>query len=135
MNVLIVDDSWAMRKFVLKQIRASGAPIEGCLEAGDGEQALELLRAQPVDVVFTDIHMPKMNGLELAQALRADAALKGIPVVVISSDAASVRMTDFQPLGAIGYIEKPFTPKELLGEVERLLGLARVVLTSRSGAR
>ena len=131
MNVLIVDDSWAMRKFIRKQIQASGAPVEECFEADHGKQALETVKSRRVDMVFTDINMPEMDGVEMTRALRADPATAAIPVVVVSSDSEFSRRQEFEPLGTMGYLEKPFTPERLRGEVERLLGLAGLLLRVR----
>jgi two-component system, chemotaxis family, chemotaxis protein CheY len=92
------------------------------MEAGDGEEALAQLSRHPVDVILTDINMPKMNGEELLRRLGADGTLKTTPAVVISTDATNERIVRMIELGARGYMSKPFTPETLRDELERVLG-------------
>ncbi|MBI1356761.1 MAG: response regulator [Acidobacteria bacterium] len=134
MELLIVDDSWAMRKFVGKQALAAGVPVSRMLEASDGAEALALLEANTVNLVITDINMPNMNGFELAQKIAADPRLAGTPVIFVSSDPRTQFESELRSLGAIGYIEKPFTPKKLLGELDRLMNLASVLNSARRGS-
>lgn len=134
LRVLVVDDSFAMRRLVKRQVLASGAPVEECTDAANGLDALEKLGAQPFDIVVTDINMPTMDGLELARGMRADERLKHIPVIVVSSDSASERFAEFRPLGAVGFVQKPFTPQALRQEMERLLDLAGIVVRARREA-
>jgi len=131
LNVLVVDDSWAMRRFVLKQVKACGPIVGDCFEAEDGRSAVEALRKQKVDLVLSDINMPEMDGVELARTIRESEDLRHIPIVMISSDPASARESECRSLGAIGYVEKPFSPHKLLQEMERLFGLAEVLVSAR----
>ena len=132
LNVLVVDDSWAMRRFVLKQVRACGPIVGECFEAGNGEEALARLREEKVDIVLSDINMPGMDGIELAKAIRAAEDTSHIAVVIISSDPANSREHECRSLCAIGYVEKPFSPHKLLQELERLFGLAEVLVETRT---
>jgi len=102
-----------------------------CFEAGDGREALERLDQQEINLVLSDINMPGMDGIELAKAIRAQPATEHIPVVIISSDPANSRERECRALGAIGYVEKPFSPHKLLQEMERLFGLAEILVDSR----
>lgn len=131
LNVLVVDDSWAMRRFVLKQVKACGPIVGECFEAENGQAALDALRAEKIDLVLSDINMPEMDGIELARAIREAPDLQNIPIVVISSDPADSRESECRALGAIGYVEKPFSPHKLLQEMERLFGLAEVLVSAR----
>ena len=121
-NVLIVDDSPAMRSFVRRVLELSGIPLGQCLEAGDGKQALEILRQQWVDVVLTDINMPTMDGEQFVRKLEEDPALQPIPVLVVSTDRTDHRVRQMLSLGAKGYVTKPFLPETLREELERALG-------------
>jgi two-component system chemotaxis response regulator CheY len=121
-SVLIVDDSPVMRSFIRRVLKLSGFEVGECMEAGNGEEALEQLRAHRVDVILTDINMPKMNGEEFLRRLCADGVLKTIPAVVISTDATNERIVRMIELGAQGYMSKPFTPETLREELERVLG-------------
>lgn len=122
-SVLIVDDSAVMRSFIRRVIQLSGFPFDECLEASDGADALGLLDGHWVDVILTDINMPRMNGEEFVQRLDEDELLRAIPVVVISTDSTDSRMHRMRALGAKGYVKKPFQPETLRDELERVLGL------------
>lgn len=115
-RVMIVDDSPVMRTFVKRTLDAAGLPVSHCVEAGDGREALDKLRLEPVDVILTDINMPVLDGEGLLRALRTDAARSAIPVVVVSTDSTDNRVQSLIELGACGYVRKPFAP-ERLGEV------------------
>jgi two-component system chemotaxis response regulator CheY len=112
-NVLIVDDSPAMRKVIRRVLSLSGFETRMCLEAGDGLEALAVLQRVRVGVILTDINMPNMNGEELIEALSIHAVLKKIPVVVISTDRSEERLQRMMALGAKGYVTKPFVPETL----------------------
>jgi two-component system chemotaxis response regulator CheY len=120
-NVLIVDDSPAMRRFVRRVLELTGIELGRCLEANNGQEALELLRGELVDIVLTDINMPLMDGEELLRALKADHALRAIPVLVLSTDRSASRVKQMLDLGAGGYVGKPFLPGDLGGEMTKLL--------------
>lgn len=112
-NVLIVDDSPGMRKVIRKILKMSGFEIGECLEAGDGVEALAVVRKDAVDVILTDINMPNMNGEELVVALAADPEYAHIPVIVVSTDQSEERVTRMLAMGARGYVTKPFVPHTL----------------------
>jgi len=112
-SVLIVDDSAVMRTFIRRVMTLSGFEVGECLEASDGEEALARLRLHPqIDVILTDINMPKMNGEQLLEQLRSDGML----------GATKGRILRMISLGADGYITKPFSPEALREELERILG-------------
>jgi len=121
-RVLIVDDSTVMRAFIRRTIMLSGMEGAEFLEACDGREALDLLRAEWVDVVLTDINMPSMDGEQLVRSLEADEMLKSVPVVIVSTDGTQNRMQQMLSLGARGYVKKPFLPETLREELERVLG-------------
>jgi len=121
-NVLIVDDSPAMRSFVRRVMELSGLPVGRCLEAGNGQEALDLLRQEWVDVVLTDLNMPTMDGEQFVRHMEQDEAFRSIPVVVVSTDHSDQRVQRLLTLGAKGYVTKPFLPETLREELERALG-------------
>jgi two-component system, chemotaxis family, chemotaxis protein CheY len=123
-SVLIVDDSPVMRTFIRRVLGLSGFEVGECVEAADGEEALAQLSTHRVDIILTDINMPRMNGEELLRRLSADGVLKAIPAVVISTDSTNERIVRMIELGARGYMSKPFTPETLREELERVLGAA-----------
>lgn len=123
LNILIVDDSPVMRIFLRKVLHLTGLPVSEYCEAGDGEAALDILRQNWMDLVLTDINMPRMNGEEFVRQLEDDELLRDIPVIVVSTDASHGRIEHMLKLGARGYISKPFRPETLRDEVERVLGV------------
>lgn len=120
LTVLVVDDSPAMRSFVLRVIQLSGLGIERCLEASEGQQALDLLKQTRVDVILTDINMPGMDGEEFLERMQQDPALRPVPVIVISTDSTEHRRRKMFELGAKGYVRKPFLPEALREGIERV---------------
>jgi two-component system, chemotaxis family, chemotaxis protein CheY len=121
-TVLVVDDSPVMRSFIRRVMTLSGFEVGECYEAADGEEALARLKEHNVDVILTDINMPKMNGEELLQQLESDQRLRSVPALVISTDATKQRILRMLSLGAEGYMTKPFSPEALREELERILG-------------
>ena len=121
-SVLIVDDSPVMRGFIRRVMSLSGLEVGHWVEASNGEEALERLREQSVDVILTDINMPKMDGEEFLRRLQTEKALHSVPTLVISTDATKARILRMLSLGAQGYMTKPFSPETLREELERVLG-------------
>ncbi len=113
MNILIVDDSAAIRKILERVLRQAEVPLDEVHEAGDGAEALETLKTQKVDLILSDINMPNMDGLELLGKLKNDQALKGIPIVMVSSEGSQNKVLEAVQLGAAGYVRKPFTPEQI----------------------
>jgi len=124
LRILIVDDSPAMRRFILRVVELSGLEVAAYAQAADGESALHVLKSQPADVILTDINMPGMDGEELLRRLQQDAALRSLPVVVVSTDATPCRIERMLKLGARGYVTKPFSPEMLRQELDRVLEAA-----------
>ena len=123
LDVLLVDDSPAMRSFIRRVLKLSGLPVSRLREASGGAQALDLLRESSADLVLTDINMPEMDGEELLRHLSKEDALREIPVVVVSTDQTPAKIRTMMSLGARGYVTKPFTPETLRREVEKSLGV------------
>ena len=126
LRIMIVDDSPAMRTFIGRIIQLSGLDVACCIQASNGMEALNLLREQLVDVVLSDINMPVMDGEQLLRELANDAALRKVPVVVVSTDSTDLRRKRMLELGARGYVRKPFAPETLRYELEMALGETHV---------
>jgi|SRR5208283_3713785 len=120
MDVLIVDDSAAIRKILQRVLRQADVQLNLVYEAGDGAEALVVLSKQKVDLILSDINMPNMDGLELLGKLKADAALKNVPVIMVSTEGSQTKVLEAVQLGAAGYVRKPFTPDQIK---EKLAGL------------
>jgi two-component system chemotaxis response regulator CheY len=122
LDVLVVDDSAGVRKILQRFLTHSGIPMRNCFEAVDGEDALQQLRSQSINLVLSDINMPKLDGLGLLRAVRAEAALEKIPVVLITTDCTTESVLQALELGASGFIRKPFQPEQI---TETLLACAK----------
>lgn len=122
-SILLVDDSPVMRMFIRRVLMLSGLSMKEVFEADDGQVALEMLRTCRVDLILSDINMPRMNGSELMRRLAAAPDLRSIPVIVVSTDSSHVRVESMMKLGARGYLQKPFQPEKLRMEIERVLEL------------
>ena len=121
-NVLVVDDSLPMRSVIKKTLKASGFKVGQFFDASNGEEALDILKEQWLDLVLTDYNMPGMNGLELISAMKKDEVLRTIPVVVITTEGSRQRVEAFMEEGAADYIRKPFTPEEIREKLNHLMG-------------
>ena len=125
-SILIVDDCSAMR-FVIKRILGiSGFAMENCYFAGDGEEALSTLRSQKVDLVISDVNMPRLDGEAMLRRMSSDPELSSVPVVMVSSDATKSRAALMLELGAKAYVVKPFQPHAFREQLERVLEGAHV---------
>jgi two-component system, chemotaxis family, chemotaxis protein CheY len=111
-NVLIVDDSVAIRMILQRVLRRTGLPLENVFEAGDGCAALEILKNEKVSVILSDINMPNMDGLQLLAALKS-SEWTTVPVLIISTESSQSRVMEAVRLGAKGFIKKPFVPEEI----------------------
>ncbi|MCP3939899.1 MAG: response regulator [Desulfobacteraceae bacterium] len=121
-SILIVDDSLPMRGVLKKTFRAAGYGGASFLEAEDGQQALEMLKGNWIDIVITDFNMPIMNGLEMIQKMKEHDLFKNIPVVVVTTEGSQEKIDEFIEQGASGYIKKPFTPEQIKELLIQLLG-------------
>ncbi len=121
---LVTDDSSTTRAIIKRTITLSGVSVGQILEASDGLQALNKLRADKVDLLFLDLNMPNMNGLELITEMRVDSRMARIPICVVSSEATDSRREQLSELGVQGYIKKPFTPEQIRGVIQSVLTIA-----------
>ena len=123
-NILIVDDSEVVRAVVKKTIAMSGIETNVIHEAKNGLEALEKLSTEWIDIVFADLCMPVMDGLELIQKMSENNLLYSIPVVIVSSDRSEARIEDLKQKGIRAYIKKPFRPENFRDVVTEVLGTA-----------
>ena len=119
-DVLVVDDSAAIRKILQRVLRQTGMAIRTIHEAGDGQEALEILKSHQPALVLTDINMPKMDGLQFLAAVKSSENWRGIPVVMITTEGGESKVGEAVKLGAAGYVRKPFTADQIK---EKLAGI------------
>lgn len=111
LNVLIVDDSTLTRQVIEKTLRMTRIAIASVRHAVNGREALAALRQTPADLVFSDINMPVMNGIQFLDEKNADSSISGIPVVVVSTDSSEGRAEQLKERHVKSFISKPFTPE------------------------
>ncbi|MEO5339151.1 MAG: response regulator [Magnetococcus sp. MYC-9] len=122
MRVLIVDDSSVMRKIVARGLRQAEFQIDEILEAGNGQEGLDVLNRTTggVDLILSDWNMPVMDGLTFVKSVREGApSMNRIPIVMVTTEGGESKVEAADAAGANGHIKKPFTPemlKEVLGK-------------------
>jgi two-component system chemotaxis response regulator CheY len=120
MKILVVDDFSTMRRIVRNLLVELGFSNPLIQEADDGNNALIMLKSQPFDLVVTDWNMPNMTGIDLLRAIRAEASLKGLPVLMVTAENNRDQIIAAAQAGVNGYIVKPFnavTLKEKLTKI------------------
>ena len=121
-SILIVDDSLPMRSVIKKALGAAGYGGSEILEAQNGQEALEMMRHNWVDVVLTDYNMPVMNGLDFILKAKKEDLFSDIPFIVVSTEGNEDRITQFMESGAAGYVTKPFTAESIRDVMVPILG-------------
>ena len=112
-NILIVDDSKIVRTVIQRAIQLSGAAVGEIHHAGNGQEALDKLATAPIDILFADINMPVMNGVEMIEEMARRGLARNIPVVIVSTERSEVRMQQLKEHGVRDYLNKPFTPESI----------------------
>lgn len=115
---LVVDDFSTMRRIVRNLLKELG--FANVQEAEDGVEALNKLRSDQFDFVVTDWNMPNMTGIELLRAIRVDANLKPLPVLMVTAEAKKENIIEAAQAGASGYIVKPFTAATLDEKLKKI---------------
>jgi two-component system, chemotaxis family, chemotaxis protein CheY len=121
LDVLIVDDSAAIRKILQRVLVQAELPLGKVLEASDGREAIAALKQQTVGLILSDINMPNMDGLQLLSELKANEQWKNVPVLMISTEASQAKVMEAVQLGARGFVRKPFTADQIREKVATIL--------------
>jgi two-component system chemotaxis response regulator CheY len=119
-KVMVVDDSPTMRRIVTKNLIQAGFNESNIIEAPDGEEALNLLSGEEVDLIISDWHMPKMNGLEFLKRVRASETRKDIPVLMVTAEMHKENILDAIKAGVNDYIIKPFNAIQLQDKIKKV---------------
>ena len=116
--ILVADDDADVRELVVFRLERAGYEV---ITAGDGEEAVRVALARRPDLCVIDVMMPKLDGYEVTERLRASAEVAGIGIVLLTASVQEAAVERGFSVGADDYIKKPFSPAELLGRVEETL--------------
>ena len=117
-TILTVDDSTSMRQMVKATLQSAGY---GVIEAADGQEALDFARDNAVDLVISDVNMPRMDGITLIHELRTLPSYRLTPLLLLTTESSQEKKMEGKRAGATGWIVKPFNPTQLLATLKRLL--------------
>jgi two-component system chemotaxis response regulator CheY len=120
LDVLIVDDSAAIRKILQRVLRQTDLNLGEISEAGDGSEAVEMLKNRTFGLILSDINMPQMDGLQLLARIKEMEHLRNVPVIMITTEGGQGKVMEAVQLGATGYVRKPFTADQIK---EKLAGV------------
>ena len=117
-KILAVDDSASMRQMVAHTLRGAGFDV---VEAKDGQDALEKADKNKVDLVLTDVNMPRLDGIGLVKALRAKPSYKFVPILLLTTESGTDKKAEGKKAGATGWLVKPFDPAKLLATIKKVV--------------
>ena len=120
-KILVVEDDPDISALVVHKLRGAGHTV---LDASDGEAALVAVRSEQPDLVVLDWMLPRKNGLEVCEAVRADAALAGTRILMLTAKAQEADLESAFAAGADEYLQKPFSTRELVVRTQALLARA-----------
>ena len=120
-KVLVVDDSPVMRRIIKKNLKQAGFLEENILESPDGDTATDRILVENFDLIISDWHMPKVDGLEFFYRLQAYDDFKDIPFLMVTSEAQKEKVMEALNAGISNYILKPFTAMDLEKKIKQIL--------------
>lgn len=121
LKILIVDDSSTARMFIRRCLEIAGCQGADFKEAGNGKEALDLLREAPVDFILADLNMPVLDGRNLLKRLKSSPRTCDIPLVVVSSASNPASDVELIAEGAYAVLSKPITPPALIASIGALI--------------
>lgn len=121
-NILVVDDSAVMRSMIIRTINLCGLEVGEIYQAENGRDGLEKLEEIWVDLVFIDVNMPVMDGMEMLEAIRQGTLTRDLPVLIVSTESNEERINIINRQNA-GFVHKPFTPEMLREKILEMLGV------------
>jgi len=123
-NILIVDDSETIRAVIAKNLKMTGLPLGEIFMAENGKEALEKMNASWIDIVFADINMPVMTGIEMVDKMAESGQISTTPVVIISTEGSQTRIEELISKGVRAFLRKPITPELFKEVIDKILGTA-----------
>jgi two-component system chemotaxis response regulator CheY len=121
-NILIVDDSKTIRSVIKKTLDIADVPVGDLYEAENGKEALDVMNSNWIDLIFADINMPVMTGIEMIKKMSEDNTLDKTPVIIVTTDGSKTRIDELLELGVKAYLRKPINPEELRNIVKEVMG-------------
>jgi len=121
LNILVVDDSTAIRKILIRVLRQTALAIGEIFEARDGLEALDIVRNHTLNLILSDINMPNLDGLGLLAELKGSDQWRSLPVVMITTEGSEEKVSQAIRLGSAAYIRKPFTAEQIQEKIGALL--------------
>lgn len=122
-NILLVDDSATVRAVIKKALTLAEVDFNELYQAGNGQEALQVLEEHWVDLIFCDISMPEMDGEEFVTVMNEKGIIGTVPVVIVSSAGSEPRVARLKEKGVRDYIQKPFTPERIREVVDQVMGV------------
>ena len=118
-TILTIDDSRTMREMLKVTLASSGFTV---VQAEDGQHGIEVLEGMDIepDVIITDINMPRKDGFQFIEAVRANASRRAIPILVLTTESDAEKKQRARLAGATGWIVKPFDPTKLVDAINRV---------------
>jgi two-component system chemotaxis response regulator CheY len=123
LNILVVDDSATVRAVIAKTFEVACIDVGELHQAENGKEALDILADNWIDIVFADINMPVMGGVEMVEKMNEGGLLKTIPVVIVSTEGSATRIEQLKAKGVSAYIRKPFAPEIIRKVVDDIVGV------------
>ena len=117
-TILAVDDALTMRKLVSFTLRTAGFDV---IEAADGVEGIAVVQSRQVDLIISDVNMPRMDGIEFTRQARLLPGGRSVPIVILTTESDAEKKNRARAAGATGWIVKPFQQEQLLDVVARLL--------------
>lgn len=130
-TILIVDDSSTMRSVIKRTVQMAEVSVNRFLDAAGGRQALDIMQQEQINLVLADINMPEMDGIEMIEKMHANESTRGIPVIVISTEASTARIRALKDKGVAGYVHKPFSPETIRDMIYEVIGACHAESNAR----
>ena len=121
-SILLVDDSETIRAVLVKTLKMAGLEINEIFQAENGKQALELIDNNWIDIVFADINMPVMSGIEMVDEMHKNGQIEITPVVMVSTEGSKQRVDELISKGVRAFVRKPATPELFKDVILDVLG-------------
>ncbi len=119
LSILVVEDSRSMRQLICGILKKNG--FSKITEASDGKDALDAACIKTPDLIISDLNMPKVNGVELLDALQKHSSFKTIPFIVLTSETGDETFKKIMKMGAADFIKKPFNEQEFMVKIKSII--------------